>query len=245
MRTSRNLRKAVLEAESNVSVVAFIGSVERGKEHLTEHRNIDLKFSDIQLVEGSDFETYASPKTMMPFLFCAVNSEYALQVFENFGIEYILKFFTSDAVAASQRVSELSTQQQHKQHPWYGDFFRLLKNQLRPVSVPTIILYQRDKIIPLEGEKIALFFIENDIVYALTFDEKKMGTHYKLNALEQKFSPYFFRANRQYLINRKVIKEASQCFHRKLIIHLNISFNRSILVGKEKATAFLDWLSST
>ena len=66
----------------------------------------------------------------------------------------------------------------------------------------------------------------------------------KMDVLEQKLYPQFFRANRQFLVNRTAIKEASQHFHRKLQIHLLFPFPELILVGKEKVTQFLSWLTN-
>ena len=64
-----------------------------------------------------------------------------------------------------------------------------------------------------------------------------------METLEMDFSPKFFRVNRQFLVNRKAIKDAAHYFNRKLLVNLNIPFDQQILVGKLKATAFIDWLS--
>jgi len=243
--TARDLRKTILETEPVASVIGIITSMEEGKNYLLKHHDIDLIFSDIQLGDGLSFEIFESLKTMIPVIFCTAYNEYALQAFKSFGIDYILKPFTKETVAAAlQKFSKLSAPQ-YKSIPDYSELFQQLKRQFQPVSKPSIILHRGDKIIPLESEKIALFFIENDIVYAFTFDHKKIATHYKLDALEQKFLLQFFRANRQCLINRKAVKQGSQHFHRKLQVHLSIPFSETILVGKEKVTSFLDWLSNT
>ena len=243
--TAKDLKNTILEIEPDAIVTDIVSSVEDGKEYLTKNPDVDLIFSDILLGDGLSFEIFDSLTTMIPVIFCTAYNEYALQAFKSFGIDYILKPFTKESVAiALQKFSKLSARQRQKPKPEYNDFFQQLRNQFQPVSKPSIILHQGDKIIPLESEKIALFFIENDIVYAITFDQKKINTEYKLDLLEQKFSPHFFRTNRQYLINRKAVKQASQHFHRKLQVHLNIPFSETILVGKEKVTAFLDWLSN-
>ena len=53
----------------------------------------------------------------------------------------------------------------------------------------------------------------------------------------------FYRANRQYLINREVIRDASPYFARKLLVNLRIPFTTNITVPKTKAKDFLDWLA--
>jgi DNA-binding LytR/AlgR family response regulator len=53
----------------------------------------------------------------------------------------------------------------------------------------------------------------------------------------------FFRANRQFLVNRVAVKDVSQYFGRKLLINLTFSFPEKITVGKLKTTPFLSWLA--
>ena len=65
-----------------------------------------------------------------------------------------------------------------------------------------------------------------------------------LDALEAQFSPRFFRANRQFLLNRKVVKDASQYFGRKLLVNLTIPFKTPIIVSKLRTPAFTSWLKS-
>ena len=101
-----------------------------------------------------------------------------------------------------------------------------------------------DKIIPLEGNKIALFYIEENTVFAYTFEQNKYLLSQKLDILEQTFYPTFFRANRQFLINRKAIKDASHYFNRKIVINLSLPFHEQIIVGKLKVTPFLNWLAN-
>ncbi|MGY0038196.1 LytTR family transcriptional regulator DNA-binding domain-containing protein [Pedobacter sp. NJ-S-72] len=54
---------------------------------------------------------------------------------------------------------------------------------------------------------------------------------------------FFFRVNRQYLVNRKAVKDAAHFFSRKLVINLFVSFKESITISKEKTPQFLDWLA--
>ena len=243
--TAKDLSRTILEVAPDAYVVDIISSVEEGKEYLRQHANIDLIFSDIQLGDGLSFEIFESLQTEIPVIFCTAHDEYALKAFKTFGIDYILKPFSKEAVAgALNKYSRLSLNKNENSQD-YGKILEQQKQYFKTVSGPSIILHQGEKIIPLDGEKIALFCIDHENVYAWTFEQKKILTHYKLDMLEKKFFPRFFRANRQFLINRKAVKEVSQHFHRKLQIHLTIPFLETILVGKEKVTSFLEWLSNT
>ena len=53
----------------------------------------------------------------------------------------------------------------------------------------------------------------------------------------------FYRANRQFLVNRAAIQDASQYFNRKLLLNLTFKFKEKITIGKVKVTDFLNWLA--
>jgi len=64
-----------------------------------------------------------------------------------------------------------------------------------------------------------------------------------MEQLEASFSPIFFRANRQFLINRKAVKDAAQSFNRKIVVNLQLPFKEPIEIGKLKTTEFMEWLA--
>lgn len=244
--TGKDLSNTILQVDPRATIMDIIGSVEEGKKYLLKQaKNIDLIFADIQLGDGLSFEIFERLHTEIPIIFCTAYDEYALQAFKSFGIDYILKPFSKETVASALNKLTRLLHKNGNQSPDYTQFLKEIKNHFQPVLKSSIILYQGDKIIPIESEKIAFFFKENELVYAITFEQKKLATRYKLDVLEKKLSPQYFRANRQFLVNRKAVKEASQYFHRKLLVHLTIPFAQPILIGKEKVTSFLDWLSNS
>jgi DNA-binding LytR/AlgR family response regulator len=64
-----------------------------------------------------------------------------------------------------------------------------------------------------------------------------------MDKLESTFSQNFFRANRQFLINRKAVKDAAHSFNRKITVNLIVPFKEEIQIGKLKVTEFLEWLA--
>ena len=243
--TAKDLQKTILQINPDAEIIAIINSVEDSLAFFSSQHNIDLVFSDIQLGDGLSFEIFEKSRTQVPIIFCTAYNDYALKAFKSFGIDYILKPFSREAVEqALYKFSKLTTSTTQKTNSNYNEIFEVIKQQLIPPKASSILVYKGDKIIPVNAESIALFYIENEIVYALRFDQKKMDTNFKMDVLEQKLYPQFFRANRQFLVNRTAIKEASQHFHRKLQIHLLFPFPELILVGKEKVTQFLSWLTN-
>jgi two-component system response regulator LytT len=79
----------------------------------------------------------------------------------------------------------------------------------------------------------------------VTFDKQEYSVHYTLEQIQLFLSELqFFRLNRQYLISLNAIKEVEYYFARKLLVTPILPFPDKLIVSKEKARNFLDWLES-
>ncbi len=242
--SAQDLAKKLLSLEPTANIVATIASVEQGINYFASHSNIDVIFSDIQLGDGLSFEIYEQVQIDVPIIFCTAFNEYALQAFNTAGIDYILKPFSTATVQKALQKFKTIVQKKNNESDNLIAAITKIKEQMQPGKLPNILIQQAEKITPLSGEKIALFYIEHGNVKALLFDGKIAIVNYKLEDLEKKFIPVFFRVNRQFLIHRNAVKEASHHFNRKLLLHLTLPFNEEILVGKEKYATFLEWLEN-
>jgi two-component system, LytTR family, response regulator LytT len=242
--TARDLINTIKSLEPNAEIIQHLSTVEDAISFFSTKPEIDLIFSDIELGDGHSFEIYEQVNITTPIIFCTAFNEFALKAFDTSGIDYILKPFSKEAVKKSLEKFKQITKQNGPVSADYKSMFESIAKQIQPTKLPNIIIHQGDKIIPMPGDSIAIFYIDNTIVKALDFEAKQMVLSYNLEELEQKFSPTFYRANRQFLINRAAVKEASQHFNRKLLVHLNITFTEQILIGKEKTTSFLEWLAN-
>jgi two-component system, LytTR family, response regulator LytT len=243
---AQDLVVTIKKVEPDADIVHIVTNVADGIAYLQEKPVIDLIFSDIQLGGEQSFEIFERVTVDIPIIFCTAFNEYALKAFETAGIDYLLKPISKESVAkAIAKYKTLS----HKPANNSGGVFdytsivEALKKELMPGKLPSIIIHQGERIIPIHGEDIALFYIENGLVKAQLFNKSIAMVSGTLDDLETKFAPYYFRINRQFLVNRQAVKEASQHFNRKLLVHITIPFNEQILVGKEKTTAFLHWLA--
>lgn len=239
--TARDLAKTITAIEPDAEIVKLLHSVEEAIEYLSSN-SVDLIFSDIQLGDGLSFKIFEEVENHAPIIFCTAFNEYALEAFKSAGIDYLLKPFGKATVAkAFEKYQKLKSAFAKPQH----DFSHLLKEIERSIAKKgsSIVIRQGDKIIPLDSANVALFFIENENMYAYTFDQKKLLVNEKMEQLEASFSPIFFRANRQFLINRKAVKDAAQSFNRKITVNLNVPFKEEIQIGKLKVTEFLEWLT--
>lgn len=240
-RTANDLKRTIFDVLPSAEIAGVVGSVEEGVEFLASDHQLDLIFADIQLSDGLSFEIFQSVDNRVPIIFCTAFDQFALQAFQTHGIDYILKPF--DVESVRRAVDKYKSLKGESAPADFQAITEVIKQQLYPKRKPTsILIHQGDRLIPVAVDDIAVFFIKDEIVSALTFTNKRYFVDKKLDSLEESFLPTFFRVNRQQLIHRKAVKDVSQYFHRKLLVNLTIPFDDEVVVGKLKVTAFKEWL---
>ncbi len=243
--TAEDLAETILKVEPDAQIVASLSSVKEAVNYFQKNEKPDLIFSDIQLGDGLSFEIFKTVTVSTPIIFCTAYDAYALNAFKANGIDYILKPFTKKIIVNTlDKFKELRNNLSRTLIN-YGSISELFGNRNNKQDA-SVLVYIKDKIIPVKTNDIALFYIQNETIHFITFSQKTYTVNKTLDELETITGNYFYRANRQYLINRKAIKDASQYFHRKLVVNLSIPYaaNEPITVSKVKATEFLNWLSS-
>ncbi|MFT3738067.1 MAG: LytTR family DNA-binding domain-containing protein [Breznakibacter sp.] len=240
--TADDLADTLRRVDSDIEIVAILSTVEQAGAFFKGGTSVDLVFSDIQLPDGLSFDIYRNIPPPAPIIFCTAYDNYALEAFEANGIDYLLKPFSKTSVAkALDKYQSLKSKFARPDNN-FNQLVQLLGRQMSPYG-QAIIVQKGDKIIPVESKDVALFYVEDDMVMALTLDGRKYPVSQNLEEIEAICGLAFFRANRQQLVNRKAVKEASRYLNRKLLIHMTVPFSDQILVGKLKTTAFLEWLT--
>lgn len=241
--TARDLAATIQQVDPSIEILAMIGSVKDAISFLQEHPDIDLIFSDIQLSDGLSFSIFERTKNDIPVIFCTAFLQYAIEAFNSAGINYILKPFSAIEVRKALHKYENFKQKFYSPDIDYAGVVDLLKRRLQPDKIPSVLIHVGDRIIPVDGATVAFFYIVDTAVMAHTFEGSEYVVSQQLDKLETIFTPFFFRPNRQFLINRRAVKEATVYFNRKLLVKLTFPFKEQIQVGKVKVTSFLDWLS--
>lgn len=241
--TAEDLADTIHNIEPGIQIAAVLSSV---KEALTYFRSApqpDLIFSDIQLGDGLSFEIFAEIQMSVPVIFCTAFDEYALHAFNTNGIDYILKPFSEKTVdRAMQKYRNLKQTFSQSATIQYEDILNLFKE--KSMATPeAILVYYKDKIIPIRIENIALLYLQNEQTQLRTFGGQTYLVNKGLEEMEGLLGGKFFRVNRQCLVARRAVADASTFFSRKLAVNLSVPFEDSIIVSKEKSPAFLKWLA--
>lgn len=241
--TAEDLAEILLKLSDGIEVVKILASVTESVEYLKQNSYPDLIFCDIQLGDGHSFEIFKAVQIDVPVIFCTAYDEYALEAFKNNGIDYILKPFVKKNIkAAVEKYKSLRARFSKSGF----NFDDLLKN-IHPrynheKKVSSLLITWKDKIIPVKISDIALFNIDFKATQLITFDNQIYFVNHTLDELEEICGENFYRANRQYLINRNAVSEALQYYARKLILKLKIDGKHEIIISKSRVPEFLSWL---
>lgn len=240
--TAQDLADTLLRMSGQMEISKIVPSVAEAIRYLKESDPPDLIFSDIQLGDGLSFDIFRQVKTDCPVIFCTAYNEFALEAFRNNGIDYILKPFTPKSIGDALEKYRVLRQ----------SFTRHSINYNRIFSAPgwteahkkngSLLINWKDKIIPVKIKEIAVFTIDYKMTQLVTFDNQKYFINHTLEELEQICGPAFYRANRQYLVNKEAILEALQYFARKLILKLSIEGKHDVVISKNRVPEFLEWL---
>jgi DNA-binding LytR/AlgR family response regulator len=240
--TAEDLAQTIRACHPSAEITKILGTVKESVAWLSAQPEPDLIFSDIQLGDGLSFEIFSAAPVPAPVIFCTAYDEYALNAFQANGIDYILKPFTTESVAAAIK-KYLSLSEKMAGNALR---YKLMEDLFRPgraAGTSSILVYQKDQIVPIAVDQIAFFYLKRGVVFLTTFHKEQYPVNKSLDELGEEVGPSFFRTNRQFLVNRKAVLRASSYLSRKLSVSLSVPTEESVTVSKEKMTEFLDWLS--
>ena len=120
---------------------------------------------------------------------------------------------------------------------------RLSHQQENKTKMASIMLKVGTSMRRISLEQIAFFSIKHGCIFATTFEGKKLLTDHKLDAIEDKIPDYFFRLNRQFLVNQAAIIGFRKGTYQKLIAELKDDENTEVTISKQKVSSFKTWLS--
>lgn len=232
--------KAVLARNriTPVEVVAELDSVEESVGYFNRGAQPDLIFMDIHLADGSAFKIFEQVEIEAPVIFTTAYDEYALQAFQVSGIDYLLKPVT---VASLERA--LAKCLRFSREERLAHIRRTNETVQNRHLVKTLLIMLPDKFYPLPVDDILFFYTFNEKVTAYTADGRQHPVDRSLDTLhEQLDGQVFFRANRQFIISRKAIRDVDLWFGSRLSVNLVIPVPERIIVSKAKTPTFKEWI---
>jgi DNA-binding LytR/AlgR family response regulator len=107
-----------------------------------------------------------------------------------------------------------------------------------------ILTYVRNELVPIPIKDIAYVYTENTITYVVCFDGKRSTTNTSLDDIYNNLdTTLFFRANRQFIISITAIDKIIKYGKSQLKILLQSKTSEEIIISKNKAAEFKQWLN--
>lgn len=106
-----------------------------------------------------------------------------------------------------------------------------------------MLTYVRDEILPIATEDISHIYVENTITYIIRKDGKRSTSGESLDQIYSYLDKrFFFRINRQIIVAITAINTIIKYGNSKLKIQVRPASEIDIIIGKNKASAFKQWL---
>ena len=89
----KKLRRFIEELDTPTVILAEIDTVQAAVDYLSS-REVDVIFSDIELLDGNAFEIYQQVSVACPIIFTTAYDRFWMDAFESNDIAYLLKPFS-------------------------------------------------------------------------------------------------------------------------------------------------------
>jgi two-component system LytT family response regulator len=178
-----------------------------------------------------------------PIIFTTAYDAYMLDAFRTNGIDYLLKPIEEEDLARS--MAKFQSLLKTASAPALPDMAGLLAaiNGSRPAYRERFLVKLGTKLLPIATRDIAYFLSSEGVTELHTRDGKRHLLDQPLDEIEQQLDPsVFHRLNRQCIACVQCIAVVHLHFNGKLKVELKPAAPTEVMVSREKARGFKEWL---
>ena len=233
-----NLEYLLYKVDRAIEIAAVTESVEQTQQWLMQN-HADLIFMDIHLSDGSAFSLFDHIEVSTPIIFTTAYDQYALDAFKVNSIDYLLKpIKQTDLERALEKFRRLAASDLNSY------ISRINQLTEKPKYQSRILVAIKDKIIPLAVEDIACIYSTDRKTEIITTSEATYTYNKPLDTMIKNLDPtVFFRANKQFIINRNQIADITVWFDSRLRLRLTAETPEDIYIAKNRVSEFKSWLT--
>jgi len=240
--TAKGLARMLAEVDKEIEVVQYLDSVEEAINYLSDTPAIDLIFLDIQLSDGLSFEIFNNIEISTPIIFTTSFNEYAIKAFEVNSIDYLLK-----PIQISQLEKSINKfKKLHSDKDVANANFEVFLSQFRNTNKEykkRFLVKSKNALLSIQVSDIAYFYIDNQLTYLHTKENKRYCINQTMENLEKMLSPKeFFRINRQFIINIESVSKINSYFNSTLKLIVNPPLDTDVIVSRYAAKEFREWM---
>lgn len=240
---AEKLGRLLQSIDPAIEIVGNTRSIQSSVEWLLQNKHPDIILMDIELTDGQSFEIFNLVSIKSMVIFTTSYDEFALQAFKVNSVDYLLKPIKKEELKNAL----------DKYQGWRNKFsspslnieqlINGLKQQQPKAWRARFLVKQGQKLISVETSEIAYLYADGRLSYFITWDKQKYLLDYTIEELEQMLDPQqFYRANRAFIIHIKSVAQIHSYFNGKLKLDLQPAIDKEVLISREKAGEFKDWM---
>jgi DNA-binding LytR/AlgR family response regulator len=236
---AQRLKMLLAAFDPGIEVLEVLDSISGTREWLSEKPTPDIIFLDIELADGRCFQILPHINQDCPVIFTTAYDNFALDAFQHFSVDYLLKPITAQSLARALNRYYSITRSQSVQTNTNSDKYNPLLRQYKSRFMVKI----GNRMGFVEMNDIAYFYAEGKTVIMVHREGHKYLVNYTLEKLEQILDPVkFFRFNRKVIGHVSAIKDIRTYLNNRLRICLIAGKqNDEAIISRERVQAFKEW----
>lgn len=237
---ARRLLKHLCDDNKTIEVVSECPNGTTAIEQINKHRP-DVVFLDIQLPDLTGLEVLERISFQPNIIFTTAYEGFALQAFNSFSVDYLLKPVKEERfTAAVQKLEEFGKLNTGINLAEVQKMISGLQPKNMATALPVSI---GDKIILISFDDIAYLEASDKYVNVFTLTGHKHLLDHTLLYLQEKLPSQFLRVQKSFIVNKAAIKEVHKHFNRRFILVLKDKANTRITTGLTYYETIKDYLS--
>ncbi|MFN0291266.1 LytR/AlgR family response regulator transcription factor [Pedobacter helvus] len=241
----KKLRRFLEQLNEPITVLAELHSVEEAINFFKVDNEVDLVFSDIELMDGNAFEIYKEVMPHCPIIFATAYNQFLMDAFETNGIAYLLKPFSFERFEKAWHKFKLFYQSAPQSNNLMIEKLSALLGQ-PSVKKPyrnRFAINTANRTYFLEIADVVFFNAEEGVVFAIdTQGKNHLLTQATLKQVEEEVDPkLFFRINRAQLVHKVYVEETERYNKNALAIKLK-THHQFLITSQSSTAAFKDWI---
>jgi two-component system response regulator LytT len=237
---ANRLKRLLEELESDCEILDIIDTVRGAVTWLNTNDMPDLITMDIRLADGISFSIFEEVKITCPIIFTTAYDEYAVRAFKVNSIDYLMK--PIEKTELEQALTKFKSVSKVKNNT--DDIAAILKGFMnKPSFRLRFLVTYRDGYKSIDVADIDFVYSEFKTSHLFLKNSTTIPIPQTMEELEEELDPdIFFRANRQFFIRAESIKSIANYFNAKLKIQLKADPEREVIISREKAPFFKQWM---
>lgn len=242
---AKDLLKLLAKIAPQLTIVTVLDSLKSSIAYFKENDEPDLLFMDVQLSDGVSFDLLKEVTISCPIIFTTAYDEYAIRAFKLNSIDYLLKPIDKTELAlAIEKFERLKLSSN-------TTFQEQLQLMIKHIALPKDTKVFKERFAAHSGKAYILinytqiaYFVKDTLIYIVTKDKQQFVTDFQtIEEIEELLNPdYFYRANRQIILQADFIEGFKANSYGKLTVKLKSPVNITVDISREKAQAFKKWI---